>query len=489
MANITAYSGFSKRKNSTKQPTGAGTSITATLKDDVSMMQPVFIIQGDHFAYNYIQFAGRYYFVDDVVSLRNNLCEIHCNIDVLATYKSAIQAASAFVLYYTHNQSEIADKRLATKTTKTTQSNSGVFDALGTVSPTDPAVVIMANGESSIGAYVVKQSDIADMLDNINIDMGNEISTIDFTSLETAADIIDWLTKFGRVLGDWFLSLFGKVVYSGSALENIRCAHILPLSRSDIGSNSVNVFLGNFDTGVTGLEITDQLFTDSASVAIPWQANDWRRNSPYHELYLYIPYIGLISLSASDLIGETTLTVYASLDKFSGDAVFQVKTGSGNVLGHYSTNLKTDYPIGSSNVSSAKATGSMISSAVGAATAVAGIATGGAGTMILGGAAAAGLGLVNMIAPTNTSIGGSTGGAVLGLTADKAKVTCYSVFHDTTVSPNSVSAIEGEPHNGVMSLSGITGYVQTADASIDVAGYGNEKDMINNYLNGGAYIE
>lgn len=488
MATITAYTGFSKRKNSTKQPTG-GTAITATLKDDVSMVQPIFIVQGNTFTYNYIEFAGRYYYIDDVVSLRNNLTEIHCNIDVLATYKSNIQAASAFVMYYTHNQTEITDKRLSTKTTKTTQSNSGVFDALGTVSPTDPAVVIMANGENSIGAYVVSQSDIADILTNINIDMGNEIATIDFTDLENANDIIDWLTKFGRILGDWFSSLFGKIIYSGNALENIRSAHILPISKSNIGSNSATVYLGNFDTGVTGLEITDQLFTDSASVTIPWQASDWRRNSPYHEIYLYIPYIGLISLSASDLIGETTLTVYASLDKFSGDAVFQVKTGSGNVLGHYSTNLKTDYPIGSSNVSSAKATGSMISSAVGAATAVAGIATGGAGTVILGGAAAAGLGLVNMIAPTNTSIGGATGGAVLGLTADKAKVTCYTVFHDTTVAPNSVSAIEGEPHNGVMSLSGISGYVQTADASVDIAGYGNEKDMVNNYLNGGIYIE
>lgn len=489
MATAYAWSGFSKRKNSTKQPVGTGTAITLTLKDDTSIIQPVFVLAGNYFTYNYVQFAGRYYYVDDVVSIRNGLCEIHCNIDVLATYKTAIQATNAFVMYYNHSQTEIADKRLSTKTTKTIQSNSGVFDALGTVSPTDPAIVIMANGENSIGAYVVSQSDISDMLTNINIDMGNEIANIDFTDLEYANDIIDWLTKFGRVLGDWFLSLFGKVVYSGSALENIRCAHILPISKSDIGSSSATVYLGNFDTGVTGLEITDQLFTDSTSVTIPWQANDWRRNSPYHELYLYIPYIGLISLSASDLIGETTLTVYASLDKFSGDAVFQVKTGNGNVIGHYSTNLKTDYPIGSSNVSSAKATGSMISSAVGAATAVAGIATGGTATMILGGAAAAGLGLVNMIAPTNTSIGGSTGGAVLGLSADKAKVTCYSIFHDTTVAPHSVSTIEGEPHNGVMSLSGVTGYVQTADASVDIAGYGNEKDMVNNYLNGGIYIE
>ena len=109
--------------------------------------------------------------------------------------------------------------------------------------------------------------------------------------------------------------------------------------------------------------------------------------------------------------------------------------------------------------------------------------------MILGGATAAGLGLVNMIAPTNTSIGGSTGGAMLGLTADKAKVTCYTIFHDTTVGPHTVAAVEGEPHNGVMSLSGISGYVQTAAASVAGTMTDTEREQINQMLDGGIYIE
>ena len=489
MATLYAYS-FNKRRNSTAAPTGTGTSYSVNLKGGCDLLAPVFVLEYSGVpSFNYILFEGRYYFVTGIKSVRDDLWEVSCDVDVLGTYKATIQATSAHVMYYNHSQSEITDKRLSTKTSKTLQSNSAVFDALGTVSPSDPAVVIMANGISSVGSYVVHQSDIADMLDNINIEMGNELSNIDFSDLETAVDWMDWVTKFGRILGDWFLSLFGKVIYSGSALDNIRSAHILPLSMHDIGGNSAHIYLGNFDTDTDGLKITDQLFTDSASVTIPWQATDWRRNSPYHEIYLYIPYIGLVSLSASDLIGETTLTVYASIDKFSGDAIFQVKTGSGNVIGHYTTNVKTDYPIGSSNVSSARATGSMISSAVGAATAVAGIATGGAGTMILGGATAAGLGLVNMIAPTNTSIGGSTGGAMLGLTADKAKVTCYTIFHDTTVGPHTVSAVEGEPHNGVLSLSSISGYVQTAAASVAGTMTDTERERINQMLDGGIYIE
>ena len=265
---------------------------------------------------------------------------------------------------------------------------------------------------------------------------------------------------------------------------------ILPLSLSDIGSNSGRIYLGSFDSGVDALKVTDQLFTDHATVTIPWQGQtDWRRLSPYMEIYLYIPYIGVISLSVSDLIGETTLTVYMSLDKFSGDAVFQVKTGKGKIVGHYTTNLKSDFPVGASNVSAAKSTGSMISSAVGAATAVAGIMTGGTGAVIMGGAASAALGAVNMIAPTNTSIGGASGGAVLGLTADKAKITCFSIFRNTTVNPHDQSAIAGEPFNGVKSLSGISGYVQTSGASVAGDMTDTEREDINKLLDGGIYIE
>lgn len=492
MATLKLWKNFSKRKNSTKQPTAtADYSGTVYLKDGTSLEQPVFVLHTDDFTYNYAQFENIYYFVDDIVSIKNDLSEIHCSKDHLATYKSEILASETMVLYYNHTNTEIADKRLATKTTRVISSNSGVFDALGTTNPNDPTIVLMVNGINSIGAYAIHQSDIAGILGSVNNVVDQEIAQVNFPTLQGWTQVIDWLNACGAVITRWFQRSVSRTFYSGGALENIRSAHILPLSISDVGGNSQIIYLGNFETNKSGLLITDQVFTDHATVNIPWPTgiSDWRRNSPYLEFHLYIPYIGLVSLSSSDLIGEASLTISVSLDKFSGDAIFQVKTGSGNVIGHYTTNLKTDYPIGSSNVSSAKATGGMISSAVGAATAVAGIATGGAGAVILGGAAAAGLGIVNMASPTPTSIGGATGGAILGLTADKSKVTLYSVFHDTTVAPSNVRSVIGEPYNGKMSLSSISGFVQTASASINMTGFGNDKDIVNNYLNGGIYIE
>ena len=472
MATITAYTGFSKRKNSTKQPTG-GTTITATLKDDVSMVQPIFIVQGNTFTYNYIQFAGRYYFVDDVVSLRNNLTEIHCNIDVLATYKSAIQSTFAYVLYYTHTNTEITDHRLSVKTTQTTESENGSFDYFG-VGFTH---VLTTVGENNVNSYKLNLSEIKEIVSTTffeSLDQElSDVPAIDTTSVESA------ISDAGRFIVDLLKSAAIASTYVGKLTDCIRNCYVLPIDPAAWGGSLESVYLGRCDTGKDGYVVgaMDRVLHDSATVAIPWQATDWRRNAPYHEIYLYIPAIGLTTISPSDVIGENYLYVDVEVDKLSGDAIFNVGTAS-KVIAQYTTNVAVNFPVGANNVNSARA-----------AMAVGNLA----GSLVsgnIGNTLSDALGLANAIQPQAMSIGSNGGGAFLGLVSFQGKkVYCFTVFHDTTVSPASVSAVKGTPYNGVMSLAGVSGYVQTAGASVDIAGYGNEKDMVNNYLNGGIYIE
>ena len=155
-----------------------------------------------------------------------------------------------------------------------------------------------------------------------------------------------------------------------------------------------------------------------------------------------------------------------------------VNAGNGAVIGQYSTNIAAPYAIGSSNISLTASGAQIVASAAALA---GGIATGNAAGITTGA-----LGLANNIKAFDSSISSNGGAAGMGL---GNTVKCFTVFHDTTVSPGSVSAVKGTPYNGVMSLSGVSGYVQTAGASVELAGYGNEKDMIDNYLNGGIYIE
>lgn len=94
---IDVYSGFSKAINSTKQPTG-GRSINVTLKEGCSVLNPIFILHGYSLADNYVKWGSRYYYIDDIVILHNEVAEYHCSTDALATFKSDIGSSSQYVL-------------------------------------------------------------------------------------------------------------------------------------------------------------------------------------------------------------------------------------------------------------------------------------------------------------------------------------------------------------------------------------------------------
>ena len=104
--NIILYTGFAKKKNSTKVPPAGTTSITltGTLKEPCSVMQPVFQIKRgaidavpDPYTYAYIAVFGRYYFVRDV-TWSEGLWEISLEVDVLASYRTQIGNSSHYVL-------------------------------------------------------------------------------------------------------------------------------------------------------------------------------------------------------------------------------------------------------------------------------------------------------------------------------------------------------------------------------------------------------
>ena len=67
---VTFYSNFTKKENSTKQPTGTGTDLTCVLKSPTSVTAPkieVTLTSGDpvSYTYAYIPTFHRYYFVSD----------------------------------------------------------------------------------------------------------------------------------------------------------------------------------------------------------------------------------------------------------------------------------------------------------------------------------------------------------------------------------------------------------------------------------------
>ena len=97
--NMTFYSGFSKRDNSTKQPSG-GTDYTVMFKEAFSIIGGTVKLQVNFdTAKNYTaaKYGNNFYKVVDVISTNNNIVEITLALDVLATYKSAIAGYTCLI--------------------------------------------------------------------------------------------------------------------------------------------------------------------------------------------------------------------------------------------------------------------------------------------------------------------------------------------------------------------------------------------------------
>lgn len=100
-----SFGATSKRINSTSQTyTAYASNVEVILKEPCSSQTPVFRVTRSAFGnnpltFNYAQWGSWYYWVDDIVYLTNDIIEIHCHLDPLATYKTAITGSYGLVIY------------------------------------------------------------------------------------------------------------------------------------------------------------------------------------------------------------------------------------------------------------------------------------------------------------------------------------------------------------------------------------------------------
>lgn len=474
-----------KRHNSTLIPTG-GTDINVYLKDGSDLLTPVFKLNYSGVpSWSMMQFEGRYYFITDIASIRQDLWEITAAVDVLATYKADIQATTSFVLYDATANNDIIDSRLAVNTSETTVINRASF-APGLLTATGK-IALSVVGNNTTSTYIITDTQLRQILNSTDVknamqqpavygDVDTDYSQTealpDGTEIETYVKIGEWLkTLTHSVRQNTVILMSGN-----NPLECLRSAIWYPWDIVGDGAPE-NIYLGLVDTRVTASPVVNKVRGGSVTVNIPWQATDWRRNAPYHQIYLYIPFVGTTQLSVSDLIGKTSLTVGWAMNKLTGEMNVQVTTNTGEIIGVYNAQTAVSIPVGVSNVTPRQALSSIIAGAGAIASAV-------GGNMI--GAAALAAQSISAISPQITCIGGASGGAAIGLELD---VVCYSVFHDTSAEPNTIASVIGTPTMAHHSLAQKSGYVQTQDASVSGSMTDTERNAINTLLDGGIYIE
>lgn len=501
----------SKRHNSTYVPT-SGTDVTVYLKDGSDLLTPTFKINHSGVpTWSMMLFEGRYYFITGIRSLRQDLWEIDAAVDVLSTYKSDITGSSQFVTYANVTNTEVIDDRLPPKTTATYSKNYVTLDA-GLMTGQWTVAVTVA-GFDSTATFLLTPAQAKDLVNatdfnnwfnslwnaiqgeansaesdvNSAISAGQSISAAaqaagNDTDIfkQIAAGIADAGVEIVGSIGAYFKAIMSTlckflrlVISTPSAQDCIKSAMFLPWQVAGSGT-AQQIYLGEYPTGITAIPMNDPIVKNNITIAIPWQASDWRRNAPYHHFYLYLPFMGDVELPASEMIGCSNIKVYFSLNVINGSLNYRVATDQDTTLGVYSCCCGVPYPIGSSNITPVSV----------------GTALGGAAAAITGqptlGAAAIAAASLSAIRPSISCVGGGGGGAGSGL---DLRCILHSVFHDTVQAPSNPAQSVGVPVNARMALSGITGFVQTQNASVPGSMTDTERELINNLLNGGIFIE
>lgn len=473
--NATFYN-FSKRVNSTKVPDASvsGTTYNVVFKMPTSRRNPTIRINADAFNFNYCLLEGKYYFVTDIVSVRNDLWDVNLSIDVLGSYRAEILATTAYVLYDTTGNSEIVDSRLAINTSRTIAENSVAFPntlAAGTY-------VLTCVGQESCASWW-NVDPAALQLSAIYSEAYNAVEEPFIP--QTWSQVPEAITNSFKYFGEVITKGISYLLSNGSAIEAIRNCIWIPF-RPIVDGSGKELYLGNYDTGISGWRIKNPVVQlDQVSVNIPWQFNDWRRNSPYTQVYLYLPFIGIVALPSAQLTGAEALTIRAALNVVSGDLSVNVNNGQ-QVLGSYGANVAMNVPIGSSNAVQRQVVNSIVAtgSAIAGAAAGLGIASGAAALSGIANAAA------SQIAGVPTCVGGLSNGSASGLSTN---IICFTSCHNTTVSPASVASVIGLPAFRAESLGSISGYCQCQEASVQGVAMYDDYEAINNYLNTGVFIE
>lgn len=457
MSVTATFYNFSKRRNSTQVVGGDGWETPVDLKSTTSLLRPVFLVAADSVNYNYVEYNGRYYWIEDIRSVRNGIWAVECSVDVLATYKSDILNTTAFVLYSaSDNDQNIRDTRnVVTTVVQRTASylNMAMFDIDGSyilATLSGPASEAINNSFSVL--YGMTAGSLGALAQEFNSP--------------------DALTAIRQ--------------YFDNPTETIVFCRWLPRNLIGGPTRIVPVKFGDYESSVTGTLIEDNYATEIGDITIPWQKSDFRNYEPYSSAILYLPGVGNVSIPLSSLAGLDVLSIQCVMDYVTNQIHYQVTDGTGaNIIGTYSGSVGVDIPISaiqSGNV------GGILAGIGGIAGGIGAVATGG---MSLGAAAAIGGGLYAAGVSSLSQNIRATGSFSGGYNVKSGGTTIHlEIFRNESVQePGEYVDTIGNPCMKTRTINGLTGYCQTDDFQVSGTMTETEKSEINSLMNGGVYIE
>ena len=454
---IKVYSGFSKRQNSTKQPTG-GTDVSVNLKMPTNMLAPVFEISATYATYNYVYVAswGRYYFVEDVEYITNDIVRLHCTVDALASYKTQVGSTSALIEYTSASTNIlIPDPR------------NKPSDAI--IEQTSNLIDLAAAGFSGYGMFI----------------LGVAGGTGGVTYYEMDAMRLN--SFFNAVFDPSFFTQLENQFYDMKSCI-VSCIVVPGLPQAETGADEIIVAGQGTNIFATKINRYATIAEASYDVKFPFGDGIWAEGSEnyvdfeYSVGSMYLPFVGVVPLDISVVAHSRQIRIGAEIDWFTGDIVYKIANASGDFLASYQGNFASTVPIVSQTYNAMGVMSGIIATAAGAAS-MAGGAVGQGAAGAVGGVAYT----ISQLA-MHTQVNGSISTAVGSRLGIKAIAT---VITRTPSEPDlrQYQATSGMPFFQVATISSVSGYVKCWNASCACTGTEQEKSKINNYLNSGFYYE
>lgn len=286
-------------------------NLSGTLRKSSNILNPTFEVQSTELItsnYCYIEEFNRYYFITDIVSVRNGLFRITCTVDVLMTYKDYFLNETAMIGRGTLSSNvgkDIVDPLLPFK------SNMNIDNTL------IENVGLVTGG--LVGSFVC-------IIALIGQNVTSDISATPFdgyysTTPDGQYSGLNRTYKYYAIINDEanldiiLREIMGKSEYAsfvgGIWLYPIRKDYIRNLSDSQIVEE---ISFGYNDNYTIGAGSENSVYLLNQSNSIEWTSddfvfnrkfNDFRDYEPYSIYEIFIPYYGFVGISSYHILNKT----------------------------------------------------------------------------------------------------------------------------------------------------------------------------------------
>lgn len=487
---LKAWKNFSKKTNSTKIPTASPDVIDIVIKEDSNLLEPIFILKTGSLSYNYVQWEGRYYYVTDITLSLNQWYELHCKVDVLASWKSNILASTQYVLRSASRKNgEISDSLYPVNTTRSfatlmakspiTREDTVVFPLPDISYSTYCVGIINKNTDGATGSVTYYLMNSTGMRHLIHVLMNN-LNYLDVDSQEISDSLLKAFYEPFKYIVSCVALPFNFNKYGDFMHPKVET---IPFGYWSFAmpENSCRAL------GVSPSDLTECFF-DISSISHPQHSRgSYLDCEPYTSIKLYAQPFGAIDIDATKISGLNRLNVYYNTDMTTGmcelsvwahDNTTPIAILNKTFIATLKSNIGVQMPISSLGSSLFDSIGRGIGIATGDSSWANAIQT--SGQMIAGAFSAVGLGSIFGKNEPST-IGG--GGEFSTYSKDPYVYVTYNHVVDDDNADN------GRPLCEDVTLSTLSGYTVCMHGDIAVPCTKTELDEIGQFLTGGFFIE